>query len=233
MGFAFVALSHLACGSASLPPVAAQRDSVAAVIRNPPLHLSPLKEGTWTYEILAGKDQGQTVTQVVSIAPADASAPWRRAFNANHVIAHLRLEPDGSIVMPANEILDHNIFNTFDPPQIVLPAPKALGVPLSVTSRVVSTLRSRPQMQVDHGTAELTLTPIGTETLATPAGTFACVVVELRLHLKFGLGEVLSSATLHYADGVGLVAESSTEKTTSFFLTSTTTRKIVLKSYPH
>lgn len=223
---------HLACAPPAFPASARSVVSDPDLARNPPRQLSPLREGTWTYDVIEGRGKGQSVTQVVKRESSDASAPWRRVFSANNVIAHLRQQADGSIVMLANEILDHNVVNTFDPPQVVLAAPEALGSPVRVTSKVVTRLRGGPKLQVDRGTAESVLTPLGTETLDTPAGSFKCQIFELRLHLKFGLGEVQSCATLHYADGVGLVAETYEENATSFFITSNTKRKTVLKAYP-
>ena len=202
------------------------------VDNSPPRELSPLRVGTWTYDVVDTQGKKSTATQTVTHDPSDSASPWRRAISADHIIAHLCRQPDGSIVMGANEILDHHVINAFDPPQVVLPAPEALNSTVTMTSKVITTLTSGPKIQVDHGTAELTLTPGGTETLTTPAGTFKCWIVQLHLHLKFGLGEVTSSARLDYADKVGLVAETYDEKATSFFLSSIKSRRSELRDYP-
>ena len=196
---------------------------------NPPRHLSPLREGTWTYDVVDGKGKGKTVTQVVKYVASDVSAPWRRAVSADNVIEHLREETSGAIVMTAIELLDYGVVNTFEPPLVVMPAPEALGSPLSVTCNVLTTLRNGPAL--GRGTAEVTLTPLGAETLETPAGSFKCRAFELRVNANLILGQVQSSDTLDYADGIGLVAETYSENTTVFFIRSATVRKTVLKSY--
>ena len=176
-----------------------------------------------------GKGKGKPVTQVVKYVASDVSAPWRRAISANNVIEHLREETSGATVMTAIELLDYGVVNTFDPPLIVMPAPEALGSPLSVTSKVVTSLRNGPTL--GRGTAEVTLTPLGVEMLETPAGSFKCRAFELRVNAKLVLGQVQSRDTLDYADGIGLVAETYSENTNVLFIRSATVRKTVLKSY--
>lgn len=180
-----------------------------------------------------GKGKGQTVTLIAKYDPSDVSAPWRRVVSADNVVEHLREETNGAIVMTAIELLDHGVVNTFDPPLVVMPAPDALGSPLSVTSKVVTTLglSNRPGLQVGLGTAELTLTPLGAETLETPAGSFKCRAFEVRVNANLVLGQVQSSDILDYADGVGLVAEVYSENTTVFFIRSSMMRKTVLQGY--
>jgi hypothetical protein len=228
-----LAICHLACSAPFDPPADAKPPTNPSLANDPPRSLSPLKPGTWTYNVIDGQHKANTVTQILALGPSDTTSPWRRASSADHVIAHLRQEPDGAIVMTANEILDHDVINTFDPPLVVLPAPKSLGSRVHLISKVVTRLRDGPKIQVDHGSAELTLTPLGSEKLVTPAGVFACCKFQLDLHLKFGLGEVQSVAVLDYADGVGLVSESDYQRTTSFFIASTITRRFVLQAYPH
>lgn len=230
---AALCLMPFSCGTAATPISSTPAVAVDASMReHPPLHLSPLREGTWKYQVTDGDGKGKVVTQVVKFKPSDKAAPWQRDFSVNRIIAHLRQELDGSIVMTSNEILDHDVLNVFDPPQIVLPAPDALFTPVHLTSKVVTSLRSRPTFHVDHGTAELSLTPGGTETIQTPAGKFVCQRMDLRLHLKFGLGDVQSMAKIYYADKVGVVAETYEENTVSFFLKSKKSWKILLIEYP-
>jgi hypothetical protein len=187
------------CGAPAPARIPARPASDNGDIANPPRHLSPLREGTWTYDVVDGKGKGQTVTQVVKYDASDVSAPWRRVVSADNAIEHLREETNGAIVMTAIELLDHGVVNTFDPPLVVMPAPEALGSPLSITSQVVTTLRNG--LTLGRGTAELTLTPLGAETLETPAGQFKCRVFEVRVNAKLVLGQVQSSDTLAYADG--------------------------------
>ena len=226
-------LLPMGCGTAPPPTFSPAGEIDAAMRENPPLHLSPLKEGTWAYDVIDGDGKGKSVTQVVKFDPSNVTAPWSRLSSANNVISHLRQEPDGAIVMTANEILDHDVTNVFDPPQITLPAPAALGAPVRLTSKVVTSLRSGSRFQIDHGTAELLLTPGGIETIDTPAGHFTCRHIDLKLHLKFGFGEAESWAKHDYADQVGLVAETYYEKSVAFFMTSTRMRKTLLTAYPH
>jgi hypothetical protein len=232
-GISSLALLHVQCGAPSAPPMPATRSMTSGPVAAAPRNLSPLKQGIWSYDVTDGLGKGDVVTQTVKAESTDTAAPWRRFFSADNVIAHLRQQPDGSIVMIANELLDHGVVNTFDPPQLVLPAPQALGEAVTVTSKVVTALSSGPKIKVDHGTSEVTLIPLGTETIVTPAGTFQCQVVGLRVHLIFGLGEVKSTAKLDYADGVGLVEETYNENARTLMMSSTKTRKTVLRSYPH
>jgi hypothetical protein len=217
------------CGAPAPAPISPRPGLDNGDIANPPRHLSPLREGTWTYDVVDGKGKGQTVTQVVKYDASNVSAPWRRIVSADNAIQHLREEPNGAIVMPAIELLDHGVVNTFDPPVVAMPAPEGLGSPLSVTSQVVTTLRNG--LPLGRGTAEVTFTSLGAETLETLAGSFKCRIFEIRVNAKLVLGQVQSSDTLDYADGVGLVAETYSENTIVVFIRSSTVRKTVLKAY--
>jgi len=223
------ALFAVGCGAPAPVQISAPPALDNGDIANPPRHLSPLREGTWTYDVVDGKGKGKTVTQVVKYDASDESAPWRRVISADNVIEHIREETNGAIVMTAIELLDHGVVNTFDPPLIVMPAFEALGSPLTVTSKVVTTLRNGPTL--GRGTAEVIMTPLQAETRETPAGSFECRVFEIRVNANLVLGQVQSSDTLAYADGIGLVAETYVENTTVFFIRSTTVRKTVLKEY--
>ena len=223
----------MACGVTDPPPLFKPGIAVDASTRNdPPADLAHLREGVWDYLIVEGDNKGQRVTQSLKFDAANPVASWRRIANSNNVIFHLRQEADGSVVLAASEILDHDVVNTFDPAPTILMSPTALGGSLHTTSTVVTRLGNGLKFQVDHGTAEVDLTPGGAETVETPAGTFHCQRVDVRLRLKLGLSEAVSVSRIDLADRVGIVAETHYETSTVLLMKSTKRWRIVLVGYP-
>jgi len=193
---------------------------------------SPLREGTWTYRRVDPKQDGTTITQVLSRAEGDQRANWRRADGASGQLRHLAGQGDGNVYMLAIEDDGRGVHTIFAEPIPVMLTTMQPTVPITTTCDVKAVKASDPDKTMDTGTCTVTLTHIADQRLNLPAGTFDTKLVKLELKTSMKYVSIASESLLYYAAGVGMVAEDYVERGRAVIFPWHKQRTLVLTDYP-
>ena len=81
---------------------------------------APLRDGTWTYRIVGGEDQGRSEQHKVTRLKGDPSgADWRYAVGAKSAQL-IKQTDDGSLVFVSLEDFDEGVISRYTPPEPAL-----------------------------------------------------------------------------------------------------------------
>ena len=76
---------------------------------------APLRAGTWTYQIVGGKEKGQSEQHVVTKLERDASgASWRYAVGSKGVL-YIKQTADGSLTFVSQEDTAQGVISRYAP----------------------------------------------------------------------------------------------------------------------
>jgi hypothetical protein len=92
---------------------------VGAPVAGSPLtpEFAPLREGTWSYRIVHGKDEGQIERDVVTRLEHDPSgASWRYAVGDKKLL-FIKQMKDGSLVFVTEENAEEGVITRYEPPE--------------------------------------------------------------------------------------------------------------------
>ncbi|MGQ0627784.1 MAG: TapB family protein [Phycisphaerales bacterium] len=237
LGAALVTLSALSgCGSdgaevapVSTGPVADGGAAVSELIaRSACIEVAP----SLRYDVAAGTSSPSGRTQVSTRAfdpmaglisvqhqerdAADQPLPQRRSELT------LRVQPDGSVALA--QTIEHadEVITRFEPPMVVMPPVFRPGETLQQSFEMVVSPLDKPATVRTRGPCLQTLSHGGLERITTPAGTFDAVHVTSRVTgtLGDGLGKasIVIQTETWYAPGVGVVAQTQSERVTVFGL---------------
>ena len=84
------------------------------------LAMAGLRDGTWTYRILAGKGQGETQAHVASQLKSDASGTTWRYESGPNAVLFLHAAPDGTLLLVSEQDIEHGVLTTYAPPEPIL-----------------------------------------------------------------------------------------------------------------
>jgi hypothetical protein len=167
---------------------------------------APLRDGTWTYQIVGGPDQGQSEQHVVTPAQGDPSgANWRYAVGARGVLL-IKQTDDGSLVFVSQEDLDQGVISRYTPPEPGLLTGMAPGDSKDFTIDVKVSDLSSPQDVEHEGTLDVTYSYIGAYQITTPAGSYDAALIKWAYSGKVGPASVEDTQYRFFADQVGMVA---------------------------
>jgi hypothetical protein len=192
-------------------------------------HLLPLREGSWIYQIVAGENDGENFTQRIEKADDDTEAPWRRHVGDSQ-IEHLRVEEDGSIVMPAIEDLEHNVITRFDPALPVMLAHQPPGETHTTESSLTVVNRDNPDQTVNTGQSTLEWTHDADRRIDVPAGEYDVRRVRVTYKANFPAASIESVTIVYYAVEVGPVASHYEENGSALIVPWSKQRTIILES---
>jgi hypothetical protein len=167
---------------------------------------APLRDGTWTYQIVGGDDQGQTEQHVVTGLKGDPSgADWRYAVGDKSAQL-IKQAGDGSLVFVSLEDFDEKVISRYTPPEPALLAGMAPGDSKAFTIGVKVADLSSPQDVKHEGTLNLTYSYLGAYRVNTPAGSYDAALIKWAYDGKIGPANVQDTQYRFFADKVGMVA---------------------------
>jgi hypothetical protein len=78
---------------------------------------APLRDGTWTYQIVGGKDAGQTEQHLLQRLEREPSgASWRYAVGSKEAVFIKRMT-DGSLTFVTEEDFEQGVITRYQPPE--------------------------------------------------------------------------------------------------------------------
>ena len=184
------------------------RGALGEPVAGSPLTASyaPLRDGTWTYQIVGGEDQGQSEQHVVTQLQGDPSgANWRYAVG-NKSVQLIKQTDDGSLVFVAQEDLDQEVISRYAPPEPGLLVGMAPGDSKTFSIGVKVSDLSSPQDVSHEGKLNLTYSYIGAYRVNTPAGSYDAALIKWAYSGKVGPAKVEDTQYRFFADNVGMVA---------------------------
>ena len=167
---------------------------------------APLRDGTWTYQIVGGKQKGQTEQHVVNRLERDPSgASWRYAIGSTGVV-FIEGTDDGSLTFVTEEDTEQGVLTRYEPAEPGLLSGLAPGD--SKTSRVAVKVYdlSSPDDLAHEGELEVTYSYLGAYKANTPAGSYDAALIKWTYEGKVGPAKVEDSQYRFFADNVGMVA---------------------------
>ncbi|MFQ5936738.1 MAG: hypothetical protein ACE5LB_10040 [Acidiferrobacterales bacterium] len=167
--------------------------------------LLPNKPGTWTYNVVSGKDSGKTRTKVLQRA-TDPDHPnlWQRHDPGNRVFS---MEvTDQSTTVSSLAVHAHNLLIEYLSGEPLLKKGMKPGETIGHRTDVKAVKLSSPSHTRSTGFLEISVTYMGRMKVKTPAGTFDAYLV--RRDFKSEVSPVKQTDTIYtfYAENVGIVA---------------------------
>ena len=167
---------------------------------------APLRDGTWTYQIVGGKNAGQTEQHVVTRLQRDTSgASWRYAVGTTGLV-FIKQMKDGSLTFVTEEDADQGVITRYEPPEPGLLTGLAPGGSRSSSIGVQVSDLSDPSVVSHSGTLEVTYSYIGAYKVTTPAGTYDAALIKWAYQGKVGPAKVDDTQYRFFAPKVGMVA---------------------------
>ena len=167
---------------------------------------APLRDGTWTYRIVGGEDQGRSEQHKVTRLKGDPSgADWRYAVGDKSVQL-IKQTDDGSLVFVSQEDLDQKVISRYTPPEPGLLVGMAPGDSKAFSIGVKVSDLSSPQDVSHEGRLDLTYSYIGAYRVNTPAGSYDAALIKWAYNGKVGPASVEDTQYRFFADKVGMVA---------------------------
>jgi hypothetical protein len=196
------------------------RGALGDAVAGSPLTSSfaPLREGTWTYRIVGGDDQGQNERHVVTRLQGDPSgADWQYAVGARSV-QRIKQTDDGSLVFINQDDLDQGVISRYTPPEPGLLVGMAPGDSKSFSIGVKVSDLSSPQDVSHEGRLALTYSYLGAYRINTPAGSYDAALIKWAYNGKVGPASVDDTQYRFFADNVGMVASVDKLNVSAFLL---------------
>jgi hypothetical protein len=167
---------------------------------------APLREGTWTYRMVGGKDKGKSEQHVVTQLERDPSgASWRYAVGANRIV-FIKETGDGSLTFVTEENTDQGVVSHYEPAEPGLLAGLAPGDSKAYSVAVKVYDLSSPQDLAHEGTLDVTYSYLGAYKINTPAGSYDAALIKWTYQGKVGPAKVDDTQYRFFADNVGMVA---------------------------
>ena len=167
---------------------------------------APLRDGTWTYRIVGGKDAGQTEQHVVERLERDKSgASWRYAVGAKGLVFIKKMK-DGSLTFVTDEDSEQAVIARYEPPEPALLVGLAPGDTRSSSVAVAVSDLSDPTVVSHKGRLEVTYSYLGAYKVTTPAGTYDAALIKWAYKGKVGPAKVDDTQYRFFAPKVGMLA---------------------------
>lgn len=167
---------------------------------------APLRDGTWTYQIASGKDQGQTEQHVVKRLERDPSgASWRYAAGSKELLFIKQLD-NGDLTFVTEEDSEEGVIARYAPAEPGLLNGLAPGDARSSSVAVEISDLSDPTVVSHKGTLEVTYSYLGAYRVTTPAGAYDAALIKWAYKGKVGPAKVDDTQYRFFAENVGMVA---------------------------
>ncbi len=167
---------------------------------------APLQEGTWTYQIVGGKQAGRNEQHVIKRLEGDPSgASWRYAVGTDRVL-FIKQAADGSLTFVADEELDQGVITRYRPAQPGLLTGLAPGDSRSAKIAVEVSDLSDPDDVSHKGSLDVTYSYLGAYKVTTPAGAYDAALIRWTYKGKVGPAKVEDTQYRFFAENVGMLA---------------------------
>jgi hypothetical protein len=178
----------------------------------------PLRQGTWTYQVVAGKKQGQTENDVVTKLDRDPSgASWKVQTGSNDT-AFIQAGPDGNIAILSEQDTDQGVITRFSPAEPILTNGMRPGDSQNVTIAVNVYDLSSPQEVSHSGSLNLEFTYIGAYQVTVPAGSYDAMLLKWVYDGSVGPASVKDTQYRLIAKDVGIVASIEKKRVSALLL---------------
>ena len=179
---------------------------------------APLRDGTWTYQIVGGKDAGQMEQQVLKRLERDLSgASWRYAVGSKEVV-FIKQMTDGSLTFVTEEDFEQGVITRYEPPEPGLLTGLAPGDSRSSSVGVQVSDLSDPSEVSHTGTLAVTYSYLGAYKVTTPAGVYDAALIKWAYKGEVGPAKVDDTQYRLFAPKVGMVASVDKLEVSALFL---------------
>jgi hypothetical protein len=179
---------------------------------------APLRDGIWTYQIVGGKDVGQTEQHLVQRLERDPSAAsWRYAVGSKEVV-FIKQMTDGSLTFVTEEDYEQGVITRYEPPEPGLLTGLAPGDSRSSSVGVQVSDLSDPGEVSHTGTLAVTYSYLGAYKVTTPAGVYDAALIKWAYKGKVGPAKVDDTQYRFFAPKVGMVASVDKLEVSALFL---------------
>ena len=167
--------------------------------------LLPSKPGTWTYNVVSGKDTGKTRTQVLQRA-TDPDHPdlWQRHDPGNRVFSMEVTKQ--SITVSSLAVHAHNLLIEYLSGEPLMEKGMKPGEAIRHKTDINAVKLNHPSHTRSTGFLDIVVTYMGKMKVVTPAGTFDAYLI--RRDFNSDVSPVKQTDTIYafYAENVGIVA---------------------------
>jgi hypothetical protein len=199
----------------------------APTVTDPAPYLN-LGDGSWDFQIVAGKDKGKTQKESYK---QEGESRWVRTIGDEY-LEHLDLSGADGLAKVAETALSFGYRSTFTPG---IHEAKSFGPGQSVDidSKLSVSEEKNPDKVKYTGTMKATATYVGAYEVTVPAGTFEAILLEIDAKIHVGPAKVEDTQYLFYAKGVGKVAEVEGQRIAAVLIYHSHSKTAkVLESYP-
>jgi hypothetical protein len=167
---------------------------------------APLRAGTWTYQIVGGKERGRRQRHVVTQLGRDASgASWRYAVGSTSVL-YIKQTADGSFTFVSQEDTAHGVIVRYAPAEPGLLTGLEPGDSRESSIDVKVYDLSDPHDVSHEGMLDVTYSYVGAYQITTPAGSYDAALIRWTYNGKIGPAKIEDSQYRFFAENVGMVA---------------------------
>jgi hypothetical protein len=178
----------------------------------------PLRAGTWTYQVVAGKKKGQSESDVMSQLERDASgASWKLAVGTNDV-AFIQVGDDQSNAIVCEQDTDQGVITRFTPAEPIVTAGMSPGDSKQVTIGVKVYDLSSPDEVSHSGSLDLEYSYVGAYKVTVPAGSYDAALLRWVYDGSVGPASVDDTQYRLIAKDVGIVASIEKKKISALLL---------------
>ena len=177
-----------------------------------------LRDGTWTYQIVGGKDAGQMEQHVVKRLERNSSgASWRYAVGSKEAV-FIKQMTDGSLTFVTEEDFEQGVITRYEPPEPDLLTGLAPGDSRSSSVGVQVSDLSDPSEVSHTGTLAVTYSYLGAYKVTTPAGVYDAALIKWAYKGEVGPAKVDDTQYRLFAPKVGMVASVDKLEVSALFL---------------
>jgi hypothetical protein len=166
----------------------------------------PLREGTWTYQIVAGNKQGQTENDVLTKLERDPSGASWQVETGSKDLAFVETGPDDNIAILSEQDTDQGVITRFSPAEPILINGMNPGDNQNVTLAVNVYDLSDPQEVSHSGSLQLAFSYVGAYRVTVPAGSYDAMLLKWVYDGSVGPASVKDTQYRFIAKDVGIVA---------------------------
>jgi hypothetical protein len=168
--------------------------------------LAPLREGTWTYQIVSGTNQGQSEAHVVKQLARDASGvSWRYQAGPKNIL-FLSAAEDGSLALLSQQDIDEGVVVKYSPGEPLLVPGLQPGDSKQIAIDVKVYDLSNPDELQHSGKLDVTYSHLGAYKVTVPAGSYDAALIKWAYKGKIGPASVEDTQYRFLAPDIGMVA---------------------------
>jgi hypothetical protein len=166
----------------------------------------PLRDGTWTYQVVSGKKAGQTENEVLTQLKRNASGASWKVETGDKDLAFVEAGPNDNITILSEQDTDQGVITRFSPAEPILTNGMKPGDSQKVTIAVNVYDLSSPQEVSHSGSLNLEYSYIGAYKVTVPAGSYDAALLRWVYHGSVGPASVKDTQYRFVAKDVGIVA---------------------------